>query len=487
MQPGLLMAAASTGILRGYLISAMGVEGARMVLTQLGYAQGWRIAEAVQDEYGRRRGLSKAGVVVGASDEAELHLRDYGQADEPVCWALCGLTSGFLSRSEGEDIFVLENRCRGVGDGTCFLVGRTREEWGPERASNLDYFDPECLRARLTAATDPVSVSLRHAEELLAEQRQIGVPPRPENELGVVANSPTMRRLVGLARRVGPIASAVLITGEEGTGTASIARLIHENSTRAGGPFLSVHCVGRHEEELEMELFGSVASDSPGRTDDRPGQFEAARNGTLWLDGIGALSLALQTRVLRALQDREIQRVFDQQTRRVDVRIVASTHEDLAHRVLHKSFLMDLYYRLKVVTLHIPALRDRTADIVPLATGFLAKAVRRLKLHQIDLNPEATAMLLRYPWPGNMQELEAAMEHGCALSVTDTLTPGDLPAVIRQPKTPRVASLHEVERAHILTALERNDGNRSRTARQLGIASATLYRKLKHYGVAKST
>jgi transcriptional regulator with PAS, ATPase and Fis domain len=310
-----------------------------------------------------------------------------------------------------------------------------------------------------------------------------------EEPLGIVTNSPAMRRVVDLALRVAKVDSTVLVTGESGVGKERIARLVHDESMRRTGPFIAVNCGAITETLLESELFGHARGAFTGATQNRPGLFEAANSGTLLLDEVGEVSPAMQIKLLRALQEREIRRVGENNNRSVDVRIVAATNKDLVHGVAAGTFRQDLYYRLKVVELRVPALRDRRDDVLPLARVLLADAALRMKRKVSGLAPAAADQLLRYDWPGNVRELENAMERAVALARNSRVDLEDLPEEVRQALPRPIATrdtlraLEEVEKEYILAALELNGGNQTRTAAQLQIGSATLYRKLKAYGV----
>jgi DNA-binding NtrC family response regulator len=514
-QRAILLDAVAMGLLRKYLVENFGLNAARTVLTQFGFAHGWRMAEAMQAEFkwtneadwslaGTRihaleglfgvepesKGpLSKQGVMLVASYEAEQHLLHFGRADAPMCWTICGLTSGYLSRIAGKEIFVLEDRCMGKGDAACHLFGRTREEWGDERAEELHFFKPNRLKECLDVSLERVTETLKAAERKLDEHRRalVRVAREVEEPLGTIAQSPAMRKLVDLARRVAKVDSTVLLTGESGAGKERIARLVHEESTRAAGPFIAVNCGAITETLLESELFGHARGAFTGATSDRPGLFEAANSGTLLLDEVGEVSPGMQVKLLRALQEREIRRVGENKSRRIDVRVVAATNRDLAHGVAGGTFRQDLYYRLKVVELHVPPLRERRDDVLPLARVLLGESALRMRRKISSLAPAAADQLLRYEWPGNVRELENAMERAVALARGSRVELEDLPEEIRRAFAKPVASkgtvrpLDEVEKDYILAALKLNDGNQTHTAEQLQIGSATLYRKLRRY------
>jgi transcriptional regulator with PAS, ATPase and Fis domain len=267
---------------------------------------------------------------------------------------------------------------------------------------------------------------------------------------------------------------------------------VHEESTRVAGPFIGINCGAITESLLESELFGHARGAFTGANQDRPGVFEAANGGTLLLDEIGELSPGMQVKLLRVLQEREVRRVGENKTRPIDVRVVAATNRDLASGVSGGAFRQDLYYRLKVVELHVPSLRERREDIVPLGRILLAAVAQRMKRKVNTLTSRAADQLLRYEWPGNVRELENAMERAVALARGERVELEDLPEEVRGalPK-PVLASgtvqpLESVEREYILAALKHNEGNQTRTAEQLHIGSATLYRKLKRYGLIES-
>ena len=519
-QRALLLDAVAMGILRKYLVENFGLTAARAVLTHFGFAHGWRMAEAMHTEFkweteedwaragtrihaleglfhiqeGSEGPLSKAGLTIMASYEAEQHLLHFGRSTVPVCWTICGLTSGYLNRSTGNEIYVLEDRCVAKGDAACHLIGRTRAEWGNELVDELRYFEPRHLEACLDLSLQRIIETIKVAEKKLSHRHRelVKVVPELEEPTGLVNKSPSMRQLVDLARRVAPVDSTVLITGESGSGKERIARLVHDASARAAGPFIAVNCGAITETLLESELFGHARGAFTGATQDRPGLFEAANNGTLLLDEVGEVSPGMQVKLLRALQEREIRRVGENKTRKVDVRVVAATNKDLAVAVSGGTFRQDLYYRLKVVELRVPSLRERRDDLLPLARVLLTEAALKMTRSLDTLSPDAADQLLRYRWPGNVRELENAMERAVALAQGSRVECVDLPEEVRQafaqplPVDGAVQPLEEIEKSYILSALAVNRGNQAQTAAQLKIGSATLYRKLKSYGALES-
>jgi DNA-binding NtrC family response regulator len=309
-----------------------------------------------------------------------------------------------------------------------------------------------------------------------------------EEPLGIVAKSFAMRQVVDLANRVAKVDATVLITGESGSGKERLARLVHDGSPRATGPFVAVNCGAITETLLESELFGHARGAFTGATTARPGLFEAAHKGTLLLDEVGEVSPSMQVKLLRAIQEREVRRVGENTSRRFDVRILAATNRDLTRGVADGSFRQDLFYRLKVVELRLPSLRERGDDVLPLARVFLDDAARRMKRTMTGISPDAAERLLRFEWPGNVRELENAMERAVALARSDRVELDDLPDEIRKVAVVagvstdgKVRPLKSIEKEYIVMALERNGGNQTRTAEQLEIGTATLFRKLKSY------
>jgi DNA-binding NtrC family response regulator len=510
----LLFDAVAMGLLRKYLVENFGLTAARTVLSQFGFAHGWRMAETIQNEFAfdsdedwRRAGprlhtleglfrvqqgaddaLSPSGSVLTESYEAEQHLVHFGRADEPACWTIAGLMSGYLSCTRGEETFVLEDRCVARGDAACHLLARSRADWGRERADDLAVYDARGLQECLDVSLRRVTSTLQAAEQALRVRRRVldGVPDRADTPPGVVARSRVMATVLDLARRVAMVESTVLVTGETGTGKERIARLVHDASARAAGPFIAVNCGAIAETLLESELFGHCRGAFTGATQNRLGLFEAAQHGTLLLDEIGDVSPAMQVKLLRVLQEREIRRVGENVNRPIDVRVVAATNRDLSPGG-PSLFRDDLYFRLRVVELHVPALRERREDILILARLLLGEAAARMGRTLTTMSPAVADRLVRYPWPGNVRELENAMERAAALALGARVELGDLPEELREPvadvrpEQGSVRPLSDVTREYILAALESNGGNHKRTAEELQIGSATLYRKLKAY------
>jgi transcriptional regulator with PAS, ATPase and Fis domain len=301
-----------------------------------------------------------------------------------------------------------------------------------------------------------------------------------------------MRKVVDLAERVAPTEATVLITGESGSGKERLASLIHQRSPRARGPFVAINCGALPEALLESELFGHTKGAFTGATGEKKGLFEAGRGGTLFLDEIGETTPSVQVRLLRALQERTVRPVGSTKDFDVDVRILAATNRDLTSMVAEGTFRKDLYYRLRVVHLEVPPLRQRREDLLPLAREFIARTCHDNRCGPCSLSSEVLDLLHGYSWPGNIRELQNAIERAVILAEGQPrIEVGDLPPEIRgvrpvaAPTADEILTLAEVERRHIVATLERLGGNRKATAVTLGIGENTLWRRLKSYGLVR--
>ncbi|HZI12420.1 MAG TPA: sigma 54-interacting transcriptional regulator [Myxococcus sp.] len=510
-QRALILDAVAMGLLRKGVMDAFGATAARAVFTRFAFAHGWRMAEALcsgfawerQEDWRNAGGLihklqglirlapgaedpfSPEGALLEASYEAEQHRLHLWRAEAPVCWTQTGFASGYLSRTEGRLIYVLEDRCLGRGDAACRFRARTREEWGAELEPHLPFFEEGGADGALRRVTE----ELKRAEQrLAARQRALSRAGGPGvDPSGIVACGAGMKRVLELARRVAEVDSTVLVLGESGVGKERVARLIHDSSPRAAAPFLALNCAALSETLLDTELFGHARGAFTGAVRERPGLLEAAAGGTLFLDEVGELPLAVQAKLLRALQERRVRRVGENRDRPIHLRLVAATHRDLSEELKAGRFRKDLYYRLRVVELRVPPLRERREDILPLARVLLAEAAGRMGRPVPALTPRAADQLVRHAWPGNVRELENALERAVALARGRRVDLEDLPEDVRGAlPAPVVAGgvrpLESIERDYILAALEHHGGNQVATARALGISAATLYRKLKQYG-----
>ena len=306
----------------------------------------------------------------------------------------------------------------------------------------------------------------------------------------VIGKSPAMRQLLSMVSAIAPSEATVLITGESGTGKEVAARLIHANSNRRKGPYVAVNCAALSEALLESELFGHEKGAFTGAEKRREGRFLAADKGTIFLDEVGEIPLAMQVKLLRVIQERELQRVGGDQTIKVDVRILAATNRDLKQEVEEGRFRQDLYYRLNVVALQLPPLRERKEDIPLLAMHFLKMFAEKNSKAVKGFTPAAMDRLLKYSWPGNVRELENAVERAVVLLIGEYVSERELPPSLTDEgdngKPPKRdfgnMTLEEIERMAVLDTLEQVGGNKSEAARRLGINRKTLLAKLEGNG-----
>ncbi|NNE42700.1 MAG: sigma-54-dependent Fis family transcriptional regulator, partial [Gemmatimonadetes bacterium] len=326
------------------------------------------------------------------------------------------------------------------------------------------------------------------------ERREVALWTDGAPFAGLVGNAPAMREAFAMIARVAPTQTSVLLLGESGTGKELAARAIHDRSQRSEGPFVAINCPSIPRELIEAELFGHEKGAFTGATAMRPGKVEVADGGTLFLDEVGDMEPATQVRLLRFLEEREFQRVGGRETRRVDVRILAATSRDLTAEVARGAFREDLYYRLNVVPLRMPSLRERREDVATLAAHFL-KEPRRLSSRALDV-------LMKHDWPGNVRELRNAIEYAATVGSGDVLDESHLPDSVRSaggaPEAMRVggtwdlhsgetleARLQEVEAALIRTTLESTDWNQSAAARRLGVTETKVRNRMKQYGIRR--
>jgi DNA-binding NtrC family response regulator len=304
----------------------------------------------------------------------------------------------------------------------------------------------------------------------------------------MVGSDAALAAVQAFIAKAAPTQAPVLVLGESGTGKELVARAVHQQSRRADKPLQVVNCAAIAESLVEATLFGHVKGAFTGADETRPGVFELADGATLFLDEVGELPLGVQAKLLRALEQGEVQRVGDGALRKVDVRLIAATNRDLAAEAQKGRFREDLVHRLNVLAVALPPLRARPADIEALIDFFLAESARRLGQEAKRVSPEARTLLLRFAWPGNVRQLKNTLERASILAAGDAIHPEDLPDELRrgQAQVPveshQLATLAAVERGHILKVLEHCGGNKKQCAEVLGIDRSTLYAKLRQYG-----
>ncbi len=521
-----LLSAAAMGLLRKELIDTLGLDTARRVFLRFGYADGYHDAVSLRDRSkwstpleGLRAGIvlhglegivraeiielahdAKTGrfheeVVWHDSYVAEQHLHHYGKTSAPVCWSLVGYASGYASACFGHEIYFRERECLAQGATRCTVVGKDADSWGDDIEALRADFRGGSLGREVERLRDAVH---RRLQELDRRERLVAKRERELNLLRervarhaaskqFVAGSAIMQEVLELAARVAPLDTTVLVYGESGTGKEFIVRMIHDQSPRASGPFVSINCAALTETLLESELFGHVRGAFTGAVRDKAGLFEVAGSGTLFLDEIGEVAPTVQAKLLRALQEREIRRVGAERTIKVNARVVAATNRDLRGAVDAGTFREDLYFRLGAFVITVPPLRDRREDIPRLVHDFVRRAAVRVKKDVDNVSPDAMTALMNYPWPGNVRELEHAIERAVIVARGTTIRLRELPPEVAQQSRQHVLGdsldLQTLERAAIERALERFRGNRREAADALKISTVTLWRKMKQYGL----
>ncbi len=496
------------------LIHRLGEESAAKVFLRYGYEAGLGIATnlATLYQWDDEREWLKAGSVMrrvaGLAREEMTHLefepaeghllikgrwhdsletriwqRDQARPAQPVCHLLCGMASGYASAVLGSEVWVRETSCAAQGHDFCTFEGRPAKDWGmrPEEIRSflaLDTVEEEVQRLK-EALQKARSEARRHSAEVERLRRRQAAR---KDEAGIIFRSEAMAHLLELARKVAPTSTTVLMYGETGTGKEVLARYLHKHSGRAEHPFLAINCAALPANLLESELFGHVKGAFTGADRDKKGLFVEAGQGTLFLDEVGELPLELQAKLLRALQEREVRPVGGSKYLPVKARIIAASNRDLKEMVRQGEFREDLYYRLAVIPIQIPPLRERRQDILPLARHFLA----RYHPGSPGFAPEAVRLMEAYAWPGNVRELENAMEYAGVLAGEERIAPEHLPRSVTAGSQDPLASLAvdlpsqaELVRRYTELVLRHTGGNKSQAARILGIGNNTLWRRLK--------
>lgn len=519
----LLLHAKAVGALRRELFDSLGPRRAQGLLLRMGFASGQQDADLAAKLYGEGdlydvfrigpelhafEGLVKAtiteadidwdkGSFVGEVDwegswEAEAHTQQFGMGDDTACWSLVGYASGYATRFFKRPIVFRETQCVSRGDPCCHIVGKPAEAWGDD--PYLDYFKPENIDGQMREME----------EELVRLRGQLRDELCPGK---LVGNSQGFRSAFALLSKAAASPINVLLLGETGVGKEVFARWLHENGDRRDKPFVAVNCGAIPHELIESELFGVQKGAYTGAQQSRPGRFERADGGTLFLDEVGDLSPSAQVKLLRVLQTGELERLGDDHTRRVNVRLVAATNVNLQKAIAEGGFRADLYYRLATYPVVIPPLRDRKSDIPLLAAALIEKFAPTYHKHIKGLTDRALQSLMAYDWPGNVRELENLIERGVLLAPMDGLievehlfaggvtTP---PEEVQIDRAGTVCSADETRRERLCEALldenfdlnahetrllelavRRAGGNLTHAARLLGISRRQLAYRLK--------
>ncbi len=430
-----LIHTSAMGVLRRELIEGLGIERARGLLTRMGYNSGAHdaqlarklrpkaplhdmfvvgpqlhalegivLVEPISMEIDIERGHYYGEFIWRGSSEADEHVRTYGIAAEPACWGQVGYACGYTSVFVGRPILFRETECRAMGHAHCRIIGKPVEAWDDAEV-DARFLQAEPFSRGLSATSRVPAGNVPNAETaaMFAEGDIVGV-------------STGFNAVCHMLRCVADTNATVLFLGESGVGKEVFARTLHRISARAGQGFVAVNCAAIPETLIESELFGVERGAYTGATSARQGRFERAHGGTLFLDEIGTLSLTSQGKLLRALQEGEIERVGDNHTRKVDVRVIAATNLDLKAEVRAGRFREDLYFRLNVFPIKVPPLRERREDIPVLMNHFLQKFTRRHKREVTGFTARAIDTLLSYELPGNIRELENMIERGVILA-----------------------------------------------------------------------
>lgn len=508
--------------LRHDLITSVGKEHARRLLTRMGYACGLNDAGFAAKTRGTRtledmflvgpqlhmlEGAARVTPVRLEMDaatghfegkfrwddswEAHAHRLKYGVVDEPACWTLLGYASGYTSAFMGRLILFKETRCAACGEDHCLIEGRPIDEW-PDGDAHRQYFEDDSLLDKMAALSQQV------------EALKSTLEPAESGGM-LVGSAPAFQRAHELMLRAASTQVTVLLTGETGVGKERFARALHHHSERASGPFVAVNCAALPAELIEAELFGVEKGAFTGAHAARAGRFERAEGGTLFLDEVGDLPLPAQAKLLRVLQEGEIERLGSESTRKVHVRLVTATNVNLEAAVERGQFRRDLFYRLNVYPICIPPLRERQPDIEPLAQHLLARFAALHHKRLSGFSDRALQALARHDWPGNVRELENLVERSVILAAqggvieADHLFPNQ-PDVAHDGLDPqgRLARrapqdeqrlceqvldsglpIETLEARVLALAVERSRGNLSGAARLLGLSRAQLAYRLR--------
>jgi len=497
------------------LIDMVGSKQARRIITRFGYFWGQADAAAMKRVYrwdnidelikaGPRlqalQGATKSAIkslsidtgsgkfemeiIWHDSGEAHEHNIEFGKTDYPACWLLSGYASGYSSFCMGKNVYFIERECTAKGDRVCYAVGKDIDSWDKDVVKDLQFFQSDDIEGKILNLTRELK---EKNFELAIQRKKLDLLNPVRKPFFIEVHSEPFKKVIDLAGRIAPFDSSVLITGETGVGKEVIAKYIHQLSPRAESSFIAVNCGALPESLVESELFGHKAGAFTGAVQSRIGLFEQAEKGTIFLDEIGDISTGIQIKILRALQEKEILRIGENKPRKIDVRIIAATNRNLEKAIADGNFRDDLYYRLCVIEIHIPPLRERKEDILPLARFFVKKFAKRLKIAHLRLDASCAKYLLDYQWPGNIRELENSIERAAVLCKDGLILPENFPPYIigtasyKLFENPLSVPLARLEQEHIKNVLDLVGGSKSRAADILGISPATLWRKLKSY------
>jgi len=521
----MLMHAASLASIRKRLMAVLDEKSFQSFMTQIGFEAGIRDAEVASRLRGSRSAIEmfaagpqlvmlegsarvtplhleidpRTGHFYGEFSaehiwEADTHLREHGHSDTPVCWMQTGYASGFTSTFMGRSIVFHETSCAACGSKTCILVGKPAEEWSDENP--VEQFR--------TTQQQRLAIAENTKRSALQQQDRAFNPD-------LIGQSLAFTDAYTLARQAANTDVTVLLLGETGVGKGILADAIHQMSNRKLGPFVPVNCAAIPHDLLESELFGAERGAYTGATASRAGKFERAHGGTIFLDEIGDLPLSAQVKLLRVLQEGEVERLGDDSVRKVDIRVIAATNVDLKAAVQKGLFRADLYFRLCVFPVNVPALRQRASDIPLLVNAIISKINRRHKRNITGISERSMQALLKHDWPGNIRELENVIERSMVLtpenkmiehaflmientSMVDELEVSNTGKVENKDKNQLLIeqlvntglTFEQLENMILQQAVDEADGVYALAARNLGMTSPQLRYRLKKKSLRKS-
>lgn len=535
----------SFGALRRELIENLGIDVARGLLTRMGHLAGSRdaelakrmrkgrdiseifligpqlhalegvvLVEPVMVEIDINKGQFFGEFIWKNSIEDEAHIADYGIGAEPVCWMQIGYACGYTSAFLGSPVLYVETECRAMGQENCRIIGKPLRQWGKDEREDMRFFNAQPFANRKIVS---LGTNRKIEDNLSKNSASASTSTSRHEQRKLIGVSTAFNTTCHMINRVAKTTAPVLLLGESGVGKEMFGRALHENSSRSTTSFVAVNCAAIPEQLIEADLFGVEKGAFTGATHSREGRFERANGGTLLLDEIGCLSLAAQGKLLRVLQEGELERVGDTKTRHVDVRIIAATNEDLQTAVRHGNFREDLFYRLNVFPITIPPLRERKDDIPFLADYFLERYSRLHDRQIVGFSEQTIDTLLAYEWPGNVRELENCIERAVILaSEGGVIELAHLPASISV-RTPQqnpssdqkqsegllvshakknsnevlhsqadttTSSLIHAQTKMIMDAIQNHRGNLSTAAKTLGITRAQLAYRVRKLGLS---
>ncbi|MEZ5360580.1 MAG: sigma 54-interacting transcriptional regulator [Candidatus Zixiibacteriota bacterium] len=406
-------------------------------------------------------------------------------SDDLIDRIVSAYMSGFASFGFDREILFVPDNALGSAESRK-ASGKSIESWGD---GQVTIYETDDIRERISKLAGGLKEEIEDRRRRRAEAAVMSTEMKP---YFMEFRSRQLQSVLYMADRVARFNTSVLITGESGVGKEVLSLYIHKKSPREKAPFVTVNCSALPETLLESELFGHKAGSFTGAVKDRIGLFENAANGTIFLDEIGDITPATQLKLLRVLQEKEIVRVGENTPRKVDVRIIAATNKDLDTAITEGTFRDDLLYRLRVVEIEIPPLRERREDILPLARFITRRLAQKMEIDNLLLASQCIDYLNRYSWPGNVRELENAIERAAVFCENGTIRPEDLPSHVTRGTTlpdqssdASAKSLSDIERAHIIEVLDANNWNKSRTAAILAVSPSTLWRKMREYDIRK--